>query len=134
MPDRHQYEKEQFRRLFGQRGIDHFEEWFQILDSFLKLEGHLSIAQIADQVRLDGLRIDDDFVQQCMEQLCWFGFASRVVFDQDEIVRYEHRHLGMHHDHMICTKCGAIIEFNNDDLEGLQKKLAAEYGFFYAAA
>lgn len=130
MPDRHQQEKEQFRRLFGQRGFDRFEERFQILESFLKLEGHVSLAQIADQVRQDGLRVDNEFLQQCMDQLCRFGFASQVVFDRDETILYEHRHLGVHHDHMVCTQCGAIIEFNDDALENLQEKLAAEYGFF----
>ncbi|MCG8551259.1 MAG: FeoA domain-containing protein [Desulfobacterales bacterium] len=130
MPDRHQQEKEQFRRLFGQRGFDRFEERFRILESFLTLEGHVSLARIADQVRQDGLRVDNEFLQQCMDQLCRFGFASQVVFDRDETMLYEHRHLGVHHDHMICTKCGVIIEFNDDALEDLQEKLAAEYGFF----
>ncbi|WP_321494625.1 FeoA domain-containing protein [uncultured Desulfobacter sp.] len=130
MPERHQQEKEQFRRLFGRRGLDRFEERFQILESFLKLESHVSLAQIADQVRQDGLRVDGDFLRQCMEQLCRFGFASQVVFDQDDTMLYEHRHLGVHHDHMVCTKCGEILEFNDDALENLQEKLAAEYGFF----
>ncbi|HAR33189.1 MAG TPA: Fe2+/Zn2+ uptake regulation protein [Desulfobacter sp.] len=130
MPDRHQQEKDQFRRLFGWRGLDRFEERFQILESFLKLESHVSLAQIADQVRLDGLRVDNEFLLQCMEQLCRLGFASQVVFDRDDTILYEHRQLGVHHDHMVCTKCGAIIEFKDDDLEALQEKLAAEYGFF----
>jgi Fur family ferric uptake transcriptional regulator len=130
MLDRHQQEKEQFRRLFGQRGFDRFEERFQILEAFLKLEGHVSLAQIADRVRQDGLHVDNEFLQQCMDQLCRFGFASQVVFDRDETILYEHRQLGVHHDHMVCTKCGAIIEFNDDALEDLQEKLAAEYGFF----
>ena len=130
MPDPHQQEKDQFRRLFGWRGLDRFEERFQILESFLKLESHVSLAQIADQVRQDGLRVDNEFLLQCMEQLCRLGFASQVVFDRDDTILYEHRQLGVHHDHMVCTKCGTIIEFKDDDLEALQEKLAAEYGFF----
>jgi len=129
MPDGHQQEKDQFRRLFGQRGLDRFEERFQILESFLKLEGHVSLARIADQVRQDGLRVDNEFLLQCMEQLCRLGFASQMVFDRDETILYEHRQLGEHHDHMVCTKCGEIIEFSDDDLEDLQEKLAAKYGF-----
>jgi Fur family ferric uptake transcriptional regulator len=44
-------------------------------------------------------------------------------------VRYEHRHLGQHHDHLICTKCQKIIEFEDADIEQLQLKVAAAYGF-----
>ena len=130
MLERHQQEKEQFHRLFGHQGIDRFEERFQILSSFLKLESHVSLEQIAQQVRQDGLAVDDDFLKESVELLCRFGFASQVVFDPDNTTLYEHRHLGVHHDHMICTKCGAIIEFSDKSLEQLQEKLASEYGFF----
>ena len=34
-----------------------------------------------------------------------------------------------HHDHLICTKCGKIIEFMNDDLEKLQEKISDKYQF-----
>jgi len=130
MPDKHDQEKAQFRRLLGRRGPDRFEEWFKILAVFLKLEGHVSLVQIADQLRQEGMDVDDEFLRQSMGQLCRFGFASQVVFDRDETIRYEHRHLGVHHDHMVCTQCGAIIEFKDDALENLQEKLAADYGFF----
>ena len=34
-----------------------------------------------------------------------------------------------HHDHLICTKCGNIIEFVNDDLEKLQEHISKKYNF-----
>jgi len=34
-----------------------------------------------------------------------FGFAEIKIIDYN-LIRYEHRHMGDHHDHMICTKCG----------------------------
>ena len=34
-----------------------------------------------------------------------------------------------HHDHLICIKCGKIIEFINDDLEKLQEKISNNYKF-----
>ena len=58
--------------------------------------------------------------------MCRFGFARKNRFDNGE-VRYEHRHLGQHHDHMICTKCKNIIEFEDDQLESLQVKIAAAF-------
>ena len=42
---------------------------------------------------------------------------------------YEHHHLGRHHDHLVCTKCGKIVEFANEDIERLQVEVAAGYGF-----
>ena len=34
-----------------------------------------------------------------------------------------------HHDHLICTQCGKIIEFINDDLERLQESISKNYQF-----
>ena len=34
-----------------------------------------------------------------------------------------------HHDHLICIKCGKIIEFVNDDLEKLQEKISENFQF-----
>lgn len=34
-----------------------------------------------------------------------------------------------HHDHLICTRCGTIIEFENDRIEMLQDRVAKQNGF-----
>jgi Fur family ferric uptake transcriptional regulator len=34
-----------------------------------------------------------------------------------------------HHDHLICEKCGKIVEFENEKIEELQHKIAKENGF-----
>ena len=36
---------------------------------------------------------------------------------------------GDHHDHMVCTESGQVLEFHNDDIVGLQRKVAEELGF-----
>jgi Fur family ferric uptake transcriptional regulator len=75
-----------------------------------------------------GVSLPLDFVTSTIELMCHYGFASRNRFDDGE-ARYEHRHLGQHHDHMICTKCRSIFEFENTDLEQLQLKIATKNGF-----
>jgi Fur family ferric uptake transcriptional regulator len=34
-----------------------------------------------------------------------------------------------HHDHLTCTSCGKIVEFENDEIERLQEKVALRFGF-----
>lgn len=36
---------------------------------------------------------------------------------------------GDHHDHMVCVESGKVIEFVNQEIENLQKKIADEHGF-----
>lgn len=34
-----------------------------------------------------------------------------------------------HHDHLTCTSCQRIVEFENHEIENLQEKVAKEFGF-----
>ncbi|MFH2090979.1 MAG: FeoA domain-containing protein [Pseudomonadota bacterium] len=128
MINTHEQEKKQFKRLFQQQGVDQFDLRFQVLDAFLKLEHHVTIKEIMVQLGRDGIVLDPDFVLSSMEMLCRFGFAYKNAFQKNE-VQYEHRHLGLHHDHMICTKCGSILEFKDEALEKQQNRVADAYGF-----
>lgn len=43
--------------------------------------------------------------------------------------RFEHVLGHEHHDHMVCNRCNAIIEFRDDQLEALQEAAARRHGF-----
>ena len=36
---------------------------------------------------------------------------------------------GKHHDHMVCVKSGTVIEFVNEEIEHLQREMAADHGY-----
>jgi Fur family ferric uptake transcriptional regulator len=55
------------------------------------------------------------------------GVVERHDF-QDGRSRYEEAG-DDHHDHLIDLKSGKVIEFVNQEIEALQKKIAAEHGF-----
>jgi Fur family ferric uptake transcriptional regulator len=128
MINTHEQEKKQFIRLFQEQGLDRFDERFQVLEAFLQLDHHVSQEDIVRQLKKNGFQLSDAFVASSMEHLCRFGFATKVAFAGGDPL-YEHRHLGIHHDHMICTKCGNILEFKDEALEKQQQKVAKEYGF-----
>lgn len=124
----HRQEKEQFKKLFQQEHIDRFEDRFRVLEIFLQTEAHLTAEELIEVLEKSGDRYSIDFVRETLKLMCRFGFASKNRFDNG-VVRYEHRHLGQHHDHMICTKCKGIFEFKNNRLEDLQLQIAASRGF-----
>lgn len=43
--------------------------------------------------------------------------------------RFEHVLGHEHHDHMVCSACGSILEFRDDQLEALQEAAARRHGF-----
>jgi len=128
MKQLHIQEKKQFKKLFKQEQIDHFEDRFKVLEVFLQTEKHVTVDDMLALLDRNGWRLDPEFVQETMKLMCRFGFAQKSRFDNGDL-RYEHRHLGQHHDHMVCTKCKQIFEFEDKRLEELQLKIAATQGF-----
>ena len=124
----HVQEKQQFKKLFKQEHIDNFEDRFKVLEAFLQTEKHVSVDELVERLDYNGWRLDPEFVKETLKLMCRFGFAHKSRFDNGRIL-YEHRHLGQHHDHMICTKCRKILEFEEDQIEQLQIKIAARHGF-----
>ena len=124
----HTQEKKQFKKLFKQEHIDNFEDRFKILDAFLKTENHVTVDELVKILETHGWHLDSDLVRETLKLLCRFGFARKSKFDNG-LIRYEHHHLGQHHDHMVCTKCRKIVEFTEERLEELQIQIAAAYGF-----
>ncbi len=55
------------------------------------------------------------------------GLVVRHNFDSGHSVFELNR--GTHHDHMVCLKTGRVIEFENDEIEALQRRIAAEHGY-----
>jgi Fur family ferric uptake transcriptional regulator len=124
----HSQEKEQFKKLFQQERVENFEERLKVLEVFLSLEKHVTVDDLVERLKAKGVHFSTDFVRDTLKMLSRLGFARQSRFDNG-VVRYEHHHLGDHHDHMVCTKCGKIIEFKDDRLESYQIKVAAQYGF-----
>ena len=124
----HVQEKHQFKKLFKQEHIDNFEDRFKVLEAFLQIEKHVTVDEIGHQLEENGWEIESEFVRETLKLMCRFGFAHKSRFNNG-VVLYEHRHLGQHHDHMICLECGMISEFFNPRLEALQEKLAEENNF-----
>lgn len=124
----HVQEKKQFKELFKQEQIGNFEDRFKVLETFLQTEKHVTVDELVFLLAENGWKLDPEFVLDTLKLMCRFGFAQKTKFDNG-VIHYEHRHLGQHHDHMICTKCRKIIEFEEDKIEQLQIKTAAAYGF-----
>ena len=121
-------EKTNFRLLIENDSVGRMEERLNIIDTFLNTEEHVTLENMMQLLKEAGYDYEPDFVRQCLNRFGEHGFAQKKTFD-GQSPRYEHRHLGKHHDHFICTKCDKIIEFDNDEMERLQSKIASDLGF-----
>jgi Fur family ferric uptake transcriptional regulator len=128
MKDQNVLEKANLRALLETDQVDRVQDRLNIVDTFLDTEDHVTLEELFRLLKENGYDYEPSFVRQCMSRMVELGFVQRKRFE-DQPIRYEHRHLGRHHDHLICTKCGKIVEFSNDELERLQVRIATSHGF-----
>ena len=124
----HQNEKNNLAKILDQNGYESSQDLVAVLDTFLASEKHQSMAELQRRLKNRGLNFTPEFVQQALDLFCHYGFAQRRDFEGIE-PKYEHRHLGQHHDHLICTRCGRVEEFVNPTIETLQSAAARDKGF-----
>jgi len=120
--------KREFRTIFHQNGFRISEQRDAIVDIFFATEQHLSVPDIMRELRTRGVEVSESTVRRIMKLLSEYGIAQERFFEGQE-VRYEHRHIGEHHDHLICLRCRKIIEFQNSELERIQEYVAHSSGF-----
>ena len=120
--------KREFQSIFHQNGLRISEQRDAVVDVFFSTERHLSISDIMAELKTRKVEVSEGTVKKIMRLLSEYGIAQERMFDGQEI-RYEHRHIGEHHDHLICLRCRKIIEFENDELERTQERIANNHGF-----
>lgn len=102
-----------------------------ILDVILKNhEKHLKPEEIYDIVKLNYPDIGIATVYRTLQLLEKLNIIYRVNFD-DGYNRYELNYdsESHHHHHLICLKCGKVIEVKLDLLETLEDEIEKEHGF-----
>ncbi|MFQ5481130.1 MAG: Fur family transcriptional regulator [Nitrospinaceae bacterium] len=99
-----------------------------VLDVFLGSEDHVSAEDLYKMVTAKEPKIGLATVYRTLSLLTQSGLATELDFGDGQ-KRYEHKYMHSHHDHMICTECGKIIEFHDPTIEKLQEEAASQHGF-----
>src|SRR6185369_7936992 len=89
---------------------------------------HFTAEGLLEKMRRRGDRISRASVYRTLSMLCEGGFVESREFQRGQMM-YESMLGQHHHDHLICTSCGHIIEFENDDIERLQEEAAKAHRF-----
>ncbi|HZZ83026.1 MAG TPA: Fur family transcriptional regulator [Anaeromyxobacteraceae bacterium] len=115
--------------FIASRGLKHSRQRDLIVEAFFEMGGHVPVEALVARVRQRDERISIATVYRTMKLLSECGLALPRQFGDGQ-TRYEPASADTHHhDHLICTGCGAIVEFENDDIEAMQLRIARSYGF-----
>jgi len=119
---------ERLTTYMEQNGLRSTNQRKLVSDVFFRQRGHHSIDDVLALVRKREPGVGYATVYRTMRLLVECGLAAERHFG-DTSTRFEVVQSDHHHDHLICTQCKRIIEFEDDAIETLQDTVAERHGF-----
>src|SRR5262245_53353894 len=121
-------EQDIFIKHLRSQGLKRTAQRDLILEVFLGTEDHVTGDDLYRLVRERDPNVGQTTVYRTLKLLTGAGLAREARFG-DGRAHYEHNYKHQHHDHMICSECGKIIEFYSPELEAIQDAMAARINF-----
>ncbi|MFO7813621.1 MAG: transcriptional repressor [Pelovirga sp.] len=117
-----------FNQYLRTKGLKNTRQRVIILETFLDSASHYSTEELYQVLRKDHPRIGYATVHRTLKLFAECGIASELNFGDGQ-TRFEPLYTDHHHDHLVCTRCGKIIEFVEPRIEQLQHEVAQRYDF-----
>ncbi len=117
-------------QVIQRKGLKHSRQRDAIAQAFFALGGHVPVDAVVARVRQQDPRVSVATVYRTMKLLAECGLAVPRHFGEGQ-TRYEPAtsRQAEAHDHLICTSCGRIVEFESDRISELQIRVARRHGF-----
>lgn len=117
-----------FENYLKQKNLKLTHQRQVVVQTFSSHKGHISAEELYRKVQKEVPEIGFTTVYRTLNLMVAAGIASANNF-KSSFTRFELVGKKDHHDHLICTKCGEIIEFKNTHIEELQESVAKNHGF-----
>lgn len=117
---------ERVRSSLGRSRLRWSPQREQIVLAFLK-QDHITIRSLYGFLNRNGRRTPLNTIYRTMRVLCENGFAQARRFGEE--TQYDNISTKGDHDHLICTGCGHIVEFEDPAIEELRQQVALANGF-----
>lgn len=117
-----------FGACIGRRGLKSTRQRQAILQAFLAAGGHLTADELLARARKADPGVSPATVYRTLRLLAECGVTRPQQFDGSQTT-YEILAGRGHHDHLVCTRCGRVVEFEDERIERLQLAVARARGF-----
>ena len=119
---------ERFRRYLRDHRQPITRQRDLVAQAVLLSEGHPSVEEIRKTVSSQGENVGVATVYRTLEVLVQSGLVRAHDFGEG-FKRYEPMPAQAGHEHLICERCGKVVEFQNERLERMLPVIADEHGF-----
>ncbi len=117
-----------FQQHLSKTGQKVTQERMGIAKAFLSMEGHVTVEELHQRLEQSGVAVGRATLYRTLAVLCDAGLAVKRQFDEGT-ARYERLYGHKRHDHLVCTRCGKITEFESPLMERVQQEVFLEHDF-----
>jgi len=120
---------EELKKIVKQKGLKYTEQREVVLNVLLHADDHLTAEEIYNLIKTK--KTDSNIgiatVYRALSFLEEVNLITSITFGADG-KKYE-SNTKDHHDHLICTNCGKIVEFMDEEIEKRQERIAKKNKF-----
>jgi len=115
-----------FRRFLKEKDLKITRQREILLRRIFESEGHFSAESLEDRVKGDG--ISKATIYRTLQLLTESELIAEVLLEDDRRF-YEHVWGRTPHDHIVCTDCRKVFEFDGAKLAEIEERVAHAMGF-----
>lgn len=123
-----QRELDAFRRYVRDRGLRMTPERLALFEEIFSRHEHVDADRLHAEMERKGRKISRASVYRGLDLLAESGLVRKHRLDGNRYL-YEHIHVGLTHDHLVCHECGRVVEFVSPGMRELQRELARAHDF-----
>jgi len=128
MPQRINSAVGKFQDFLAQNALKLTSEREALVREIFATHYHFEADELLFKMKEKGLKISRATVYRTLELLVKSNLVRRVHLGEDHY-HYEHVAGNSHHDHLVCTACGTVIEFHDEELERRQLEICERKKF-----
>jgi Fur family ferric uptake transcriptional regulator len=123
-----QREIHRFQNFLAGHGLKLTNERVALVRQIFSQHYHFEADELLFKMKEKKLKISRATIYRTLELLVKSGMVRRVHLGEDHY-HYEYVSGNSHHDHLICTTCGSVIEFHDPLLEQRQLEICERKKF-----
>jgi len=120
---------ERFRRHLRERRLPVTKQRLAVAELMFHADDHPSAGQLEARLSAAGVAVGTATLYRTLDVLMAMGLVRAPDFGEG-FARYE-ASPGAPHDHLVCERCGKVLEFDGERLERMLRVTADEAHFLY---